>query len=152
MNLRLAAWLNAHPEETIFVSPCLLGVACRYDGKSKSHSEVRAICEDRGVVMLCPEVAGGLPIPRLPAERLGDRVINSAGEDVTAAYQRGAELAKAMIEQNDVQVAILKARSPSCGHQMIYDGQFSQRLILGEGILAEQLRKAGVMVFSEEDV
>lgn len=111
---------------------------------------------------ICPEVAGGLPVPRLPAEIVGGdgadvldgqaRVVTAAGEDVTAAYVRGAERALATTKQHGIMAAILKQRSPSCGSVHIYDGTHSGKLKAGEGVTAALLRRHGVTVWSESDL
>ena len=101
----------------ILVSACLLGCPCRYDGQSKRHPEVEAL-RKRGheLIAVCPEVQGGLPTPRPPAERQADgRVVNREGTDVTAQYRRGAEIALQTAREYGCELAILKERSPSCG-------------------------------------
>lgn len=135
----------------ILVSACLLGCPCRYDGQGKKHPEVEALrARGHELIPVCPEVQGGLPTPRLPAERQSDgRVVNQEGADVTQAYQTGAELAlKAALEQG-CELAILKERSPSCGSGQIYDGTFSRRLIPGDGVTTQRLRQAGIKVLGE---
>ena len=137
----------------ILVSRCLLGEPCRYDGRSRPVPEIRQL-EAAGHVLIpiCPEVAGGLSTPRPPAERQKDgRVVNEAGEDVTEAYQKGAELAVSLVKKYSCQAAVLKAKSPSCGSGTIYDGTFSRRLIPGWGVAAEQLRALGLTVVDEKD-
>lgn len=105
------------------------------------------------MIPVCPEVAGGLPTPRPPAERAPDgRVRTDAGQDVTDAYHRGAAQAVALARAAGVERAILKARSPSCGCRQIYDGTHRRVLVDGEGVTAEALRQAGVEVVSEEDL
>ena len=69
----------------ILISACLLGCACRYDGKSKTHPAVELLREKHTLIPVCPEIYGGLPTPRPPSEIVGDRVQNSAGADVTDA-------------------------------------------------------------------
>ena len=105
------------------------------------------------MIPICPEVAGGLPIPRPAAERTADgRVITGSGDDVTASYERGAALAVSVARWEGATEAVLKARSPSCGCHQIYDGTFRRRLMAGEGVTAAALRAAGVTVRSEEDL
>lgn len=136
----------------ILVSACLLGVACNHEGRAAS-STVREELEQRyRVVPVCPEVLGGLTTPRPAAEVQGDgRVVNVAGQDVTAAYQRGAEAAVRIARATGATRAVLKARSPSCGSAQVYDGTFSGTLVDGEGVTAAALRAAGLDVSSEED-
>ena len=133
----------------ILVSACLLGVACRYDGKSKPHPDVLALQGRHQLIPVCGEIFGGLSTPRTPAERVGDRVLTRDGRDVTAEYIRGAEEVLALARRMDCRVALLKERSPSCGSGEIYDGSFSRILIPGDGVAAELLRKQGITVFGE---
>lgn len=105
------------------------------------------------MVPVCPEVAGGLPTPRPPAEIQPDgRVVTLDGADVTGFYARGAAHAVEVARAVGASEAVLKARSPSCGCHEVYDGSFSRRRLAGEGVTAAALRGAGVAVRSEEDV
>ena len=133
----------------ILVSACLLGVSCRYDGKSKPHPAVLALQERHQLIPVCGEIFGGLPTPRTPAERVGDRVLTEAGRDVTAEYRRGAEEVLALARRLDCKAALLKERSPSCGTGEIYDGSFTRTLTAGDGVTAELLRASGIAVFGE---
>ena len=136
----------------ILVSACLLGCACRYDGESKPHPLAQRLAERGLAVPVCPEQLGGLPTPRTPAERQGDRVITKDGRDVTAAYHRGAQEAWKLAKLFGCDIAILKARSPSCGAQGIYDGTFTGTVIPGSGVTAELLRDAGIRVLTEDEL
>lgn len=133
----------------ILVSACLLGVSCRYDGKSKPHDHVLALQAQHQLIPVCGEVFGGLPTPRTPAERVGEQVLTRGGRDVTAEYVRGAEEVLALARRMDCRVALLKERSPACGSGEIYDGSFSGKLIPGYGVTAELLQKNGIAVFGE---
>ncbi|MBQ8094676.1 MAG: DUF523 domain-containing protein [Clostridia bacterium] len=135
----------------IAVSACLAGIACRYDGKKKTVSDICRMVESGQAVTICPEVLGGLPIPRIPSERCGNCIINTAGEDVTAAFQRGAEAALKIAREHGCTAVILKARSPSCGYGQIYDGTFSGTLTEGNGVFAEMAAAAGIAVYNEEN-
>ena len=137
--------------EKILVSACLLGIGCRYDGKEKANDRVLKLLNDPDVVLIpvCPEQLGGLPTPRIASERSGDRVVNLAGEDVTAQYWKGAEAALKMAELYGCKKAILKERSPSCGCGAIYDGSFSRQTIPGNGVTAELLLNHGIVVLGE---
>lgn len=104
------------------------------------------------MIPVCPEVLGGLPTPRPPAEQQGDRVVNRLGQDVTDAYRRGAEQTLLLARLYDAKVAILKAKSPSCGKGLIYDGSFSGHLVSGDGISAALLRASGLRVLSEQEL
>ncbi len=135
----------------ILVSECLTGVPCRMDGQSKLVPEVRRLVEAGEAVPVCPEVLGGLPTPRKPSERVGDRVINCAGEDVTEAFLLGAEKAMAICREKGCTLAVLKARSPSCGRGVIHNGRFDGGLTEGDGVFASMLTRAGVPVLTEEE-
>ncbi len=136
----------------LLVSACLLGVCCRYDGASKPNADVIKLREKYVLLPICPEVDGGLPTPRTPSERVGDRVLMRDGKDVTENYISGAKAAIERAESFGCRAAILKARSPSCGSGQIYDGSFSGRLISGDGVAAEMLKNAGIKVYTEDEI
>ena len=127
--------------ETLLISACLLGFPCKYDGGSNTlpAETVAALRRRWKLIPVCPEVAGGLPVPRIPSERQGERVITRDGRDVTAEYRRGAECAWKLAERFGARHALLKARSPSCGHGQIYDGSFTGKLTENNGMTAEYL-------------
>ncbi len=137
----------------ILISACLLGVPCRYDGKAKPYISLEKLLQ-HGIeaIPVCPECDGGLTTPRVPAERLADRVMTRDGKDVTEAYRCGARHALALAEKNGCTHALLKERSPSCGGHEIYDGSFTGRLIPGAGVTAELLVGNGIVVFGESDL
>ena len=136
----------------ILISACLLGASCRYDGRSKPHPEVLKLAERHQLVPLCPEQLGGLPTPRMPSERQGERVVTADGTDVTEQYQRGSEEALRLCRLLGCDVAVLKERSPSCGKERIYDGTFSGTLADGWGVTAELLRDNGIPVYGESKI
>lgn len=136
----------------ILVSACLYGNECRYKGDSCFNEKVAKLGEDNILIPICPEQLGGLPTPRNPAERVGEKIISNAGTDVTEEYTRGAELAVQIAKENDVDYCILKANSPSCGTGIIYDGTFSGKKISGYGLTSEMLVKAGFKVFTEDEI
>lgn len=136
----------------ILVSACLLGVSCRYDGAGKGCPAVMALAERHELIPVCPEQLGGLPTPRLPAEIQEGRVIRKDGESVDAAYHRGAAEAARTGELLHCELAILKARSPSCGSGTVYDGSFSGKLIAGDGVTAALLKANGMRVITEEEL
>ena len=138
--------------KSILVSACLLGAACKYSGSDNFCPKVAALVKDYHLVPVCPEQLGGLPTPRTPAERQGNRVITKDGRDVTAAYHRGAQEAWKLAKLFGCDTAILKARSPSCGAQGIYDGTFTGTVIPGSGVTAELLRDAGIRVLMEDEL
>ncbi len=134
------------------VSKCLAGEPCRYDGKDNLVPEIRALVERGEAVAVCPEVLGALPTPRTPSEKQPDgRILSKQGEDVTEAFVRGAERAAAICRERGCTGAILKARSPSCGKDVIYDGSFTGKLAAGNGIFAQKLLDAGISVMTEEE-
>ena len=135
----------------ILVSACLMGASCRYDGRSNEKEQVLRLLErgDVELIPVCPEQLGGLPTPRVPSECLDDRVINQAGEDVTAQFERGAGEALKFCRLYGCEAAILKEKSPSCGFGKIYDGSFSHTLIPGDGKTAALLRQEQIPVFGE---
>ena len=137
--------------ENLLISACLLGFECKYSGGSNKLSDERiaALREEYRLIPVCPETAGGLPVPRDPSERLGDKVVSSKGKDVTAEFAKGAETALYLARRYGCKKALLKRNSPSCGGEFIYDGSFSGCLVPGEGVAAEMLRAAGVEVFGE---
>lgn len=132
------------------ISACLLGLACRYDGASKPHPKALELAEKEELIPFCPECFGGLPTPRPPAEIQGDQVINAAGQDVTAQYQKGAEEALRLCKLLHCSKAILKAKSPSCGCGAVYDGSFTKTLRPGNGLTAALLKANGIEVITEE--
>jgi len=134
----------------ILVSACLLGVCCRYDGKSKPCQSVLDLAKKHELIPVCPEQLGGLSTPRPPAEIQGEYVRKADGGDVTAQYKKGALEAARLYELLDCDLAILKARSPSCGSGMIYDGSFSGKLTAGNGITAGLFLEKNIPVFTEE--
>ena len=128
------------------------GRALRYDGGSKPQPGVEALAEQYRLIPVCPEQLGGLPTPRSPSERQGDRVVSRQGRDVTAEYRRGAEEALRLLDFFHAEGAVLKERSPSCGKGVIYDGSFSGALTEGDGVFAQLLRERGVPVYGESDI
>lgn len=136
----------------VLISACLLGCTCRYDGKSKPHPLAQELARRGLAVPVCPEQLGGLPTPRTPSERQGQRVVMQDGRDVTAEYRRGAEEALTIARLYGCQMAVLKERSPSCGHGEVYDGTFTGTLTTGDGVTAELLRENNITVYGESDL
>lgn len=139
-------------KEKIIVSACLLGVNCKYNGENNENKAVFTYIKDKEIIPVCPEIMGGLPTPRDPAERIGDQVFNNKGKDVTTNYEKGALETLKLAKKLNVKKAILKARSPSCGNQEIYDGTFSKTKIKKDGVTTELLKKNGITVLTEEDI
>ena len=140
--------------KALLISRCLLGDSCRYDGKSKPLPDetLQALRARYDLIPVCPEVLGGLPTPRTPSERQGDRVVMKTGADVTEEYRRGAAAALQAAQENQVCAAVLKERSPSCGQGNIYDGSFTGTLKNGNGVTAEVLLNAGFTVYGESEI
>ena len=149
----------------VLVSACLLGAPVRYDGRAQDlRSAVLARWQAAGLVLpLCPELAGGLPVPRPPAEIeagaqgwqvwLGQaRVRDAEGGDPTAAFKTGAAAALDLVQRHGLRIAVLKEGSPSCGSARIASGHFDGAKRAGEGLTAALLRRHGVQVFSEHEL
>ena len=139
-------------KKNILVSACLLGEACRYDGKSKPCERVIALKDTYHLIPICPEVMGGLPTPRTPSEICGERVLMKDGCDVTENYNRGALTALEIARENACTVAILKEKSPSCGSGLIHNGLFDGGLVAGDGITTQLLKKEGIRVLGESEI
>lgn len=138
--------------EKIIVSACLLGIPCRYDGKSKPVNSVIALKEKYELIPVCAEVLGGLPTPRTGAEIVGNKVLRADGVDVTSEYHKGANEVLKIAIQNGCSKAILKSKSPSCGKGKVYDGTYTRTLIDGNGILASLLLKNNITVYTEMEI
>ena len=141
-------------KEPLLISACLLGTDCKYNGGNNAlpPEQLAALEAKYRLVPVCPERDGGLPTPRLPSERRGDRVLNREGEDVTEAFRKGAALALETARKAGCTRALLKERSPSCGSGRIYDGSFSGTLIPGDGVTAELLKEKGIAVCGESEI
>ena len=134
----------------IAVSACLLGHNCKYSGGNNRSQKVLDYIEGHEVIPVCPEVAGGMSVPRVPVELKDNKAINRDGEDVTAFFRRGVE--QEMKKMQDIDLAILQPRSPSCGCKQIYDGSFTKTLIEGKGMFAQALAAAGIPMMDGDDV
>ncbi|MGF1236277.1 DUF523 domain-containing protein [Streptomyces sp. NPDC004684] len=142
--------------EAMLVSACLRGVPCRFDGRHKATPESAEAVAGRTVVPFCPEVAGGLPTPRRPAELVGGdgqdvldgtaRVVDDTGRDVTAEFLAGARRALEAARRTGCTEALLMPRSPSCGRGEVYDGSFTGALTRGDGVTAALLERHGITV------
>ena len=135
----------------IMVSACLLGEKCKYNGGNNRNPGLLHLLSGHKVIPVCPEVLGGLPTPRVPAEIVNGTVINREGVSVDDAFRRGAKKALEMARQEKPDLIILQSRSPSCGVKEIYDGTFSGKLVPGHGIFAEMALQAGFLVIDAED-
>lgn len=133
-------------------SACLLGVKCRYDGKSKTDDKVISLAKKETLIPVCPEQLGGLSTPREPAEQKEGKVITKSGKDITENFERGAEQVLELAKLFNTKVAILKQRSPACGCGQIYDGSFTGTIIKGDGVTASLLKSKGIKIITEEDL
>jgi uncharacterized protein YbbK (DUF523 family) len=136
----------------ILVSGCLLGICCRYNGTGKLSEELAERLKEYHFIPVCPEQLGGLTTPRLPAEKIGDKVLLKDGRNVTEEFIQGAKETLKLALMYDCKLAILKERSPSCGFGKIYDGNFTGQLIDGNGVTAEILSENGVTVIGESKI
>ena len=140
--------------EKLLISACLAGENCKYSGGNNFIGEtaLASLGDKYELVSVCPEVMGGLSVPRCPCERIGARVMNERGEDVTAQFKAGAELTANICERQGVKKALLKEKSPSCGSGRIYDGTFSHTVIAGDGVTAQRLRALGIALYGESEI
>ena len=151
--------------QKVLVSACLLGEPVRYNGADKrsDHEVLRRWIAEGRVVPVCPEIAGGLPVPRPPAEVESGaggeavlsgaaRVIDVSGADVSPHFVRGAEAALAAARAHGIRVAVLKEGSPSCGSAFSYDGTFTSTRVPLPGVTTALLRRAGIAVFGEDQL
>lgn len=136
----------------VIVSACLLGENTKYNGSNNKNIELLELLKGHEIISVCPEVFGGLPIPRYPAEIKDSKVINSHHEDVTNEYLKGAQISLQKALDNNVKLAILQSRSPSCGYLKIYDGTFSKKLIRGNGIFVQKLLDHNIEVIDVSDI
>ncbi|MBR5419833.1 MAG: DUF523 domain-containing protein [Lachnospiraceae bacterium] len=136
----------------IAVSACLLGENCKYNGGNNLSEKVAEFVKGHKVFPLCPEVMGGLPTPREPAEIVAGIVRHKDGSSVDEEFRKGAELALKTVEDNDVELVILQSRSPSCGVGSVYDGSFSGKLIPGQGIFARMLAERNIRMIDVSEL
>ena len=133
----------------LLVSACLMGFRCRYDGGAQRLGCLDALRARHVLIPVCPEVMGGLPTPRAPAEIRGGRVVTADGRDVTQAFVLGAREAEKIALAAGCECALLKERSPSCGLGRVYDGSFTGALADGDGLCARLLKERGLRVLGE---
>lgn len=136
----------------IMVSACLLGENCKYNGGNNKSSRVLEFIKGHEVIPVCPEVLGGLPTPRIPAEIVNGVVINQKGESVDAQFRSGAQIALELAKKEQIDFVILQSRSPSCGVNQIYDGSFSGNKVKGQGVFATLLSQEGIKIIDVEDL
>lgn len=136
----------------IAVSACLLGENCKYNGGNNYSEKVIDYIKGNEVLPVCPEVLGGLPIPRESAEIVNGVVSHKDGTSVDKEFRKGAQKAFEKVKEHKVDLVILQSRSPSCGVNTIYDGSFSGKLISGKGVFADLLQKNGIKVVDVSDL
>lgn len=135
------------------VSACLLGVLCKYDGTTNTLDKLSELVKKHDIIPVCPEQLGGLSTPRPPCEQQADgRVLSIDGDDKTKEFTLGAKEALKICRLFNVDAALLKARSPSCGFGRVYDGSFSKTLIDGDGVFAGMLKAEGFKLYNEYDI
>lgn len=147
--------------EKIIVSGCLAGIPCSHDGRSRERARIKALVKSGRAIPVCPEQLGGRPTPRETTELTGGdgkavlagraQAVTREGRDVTAEFVKGAERVLAVARRHGCRLAVLKARSPSCGRGEIYDGSFSGERIAGDGVTAALLAEEGLTVITDED-
>lgn len=135
----------------VIVSACLLGRNCKYSGGNNENSKVKEFLKDKEILPVCPEIEV-LPAPRPPVEILRGRVVRPDGTDMTDLYRRGVDMTMKRIEAFGADLAILKARSPTCGCHEIYDGTFTGTRVKGMGLLALRIAALGIPVIDEDDL
>ncbi|MDH6364155.1 uncharacterized protein YbbK (DUF523 family) [Enterococcus sp. PF1-24] len=143
------------------ISACLGGICCRYDGKNNTVAALQQLVADKKAIVVCPEVLGGLPTPRTPSEIVGGdgfdvwqgnaQVVTKTGENVTAAFKAGAIQAYQELKKHSIDYLVLKANSPSCGSQLIYDGSFSGIKKADVGVATAYFISQGLQVITEEE-
>ncbi len=136
----------------IMVSACLLGENCKYNGGNNRNPDLLRLLSGHEVIPVCPEVMGGLPTPRIPAEIVKGIVTNRDRVSVDSAFRQGAQKALEIAMQEKPDLIILQSRSPSCGVKEIYDGTFSGKLSRGHGVFAEMALQAGFRVVDIENI
>lgn len=138
--------------EKVLISACLIGDNTKYDGTNNYVKDVTRLYPLCDLVIICPEVFGGLSTPRSPSEIKNGQVINKKGKDVTSNFNTGANMSLFIAKQNNVKYALLKENSPSCGSSKIYDGSFTGKKVDGKGITTTLLEKEGIKVFNEKQI
>lgn len=136
----------------IAVSACLVGKNTKYDGTNNYNKSVMEYLKDKEYILICPEVTGGLPTPRVPSERVNGKVINKENIDVTHNFVIGASKTLEELKKQNIELVIVKSKSPSCGYKQIYDGTFTGTIIEGNGVFTELAVKNGIQILTEKDI
>lgn len=138
-------------KEKILISACLIGENCRYDGKNCLIKDLLKLTKYYDLIPFCPELLGGLKVPRKPCEIKNGVVITPNNKDLTERFNDGAYWASSVVKLKKIKLAILKEKSPSCGVHKIYDGTFSSKLIDGSGVTTLALKKLNIKVINETE-
>lgn len=128
----------------IAVSACLLGINYKYNGGNNYSEKLEKLLEKHEVIPICPEVLGGLPIPRDPSEIVNGEVLTDKGKSVDKEFRNGAKKALKIVKESGAELVVLQSRSPSCGLGEIYDGSFTGRLVEGDGVFVKLLKDEGI--------
>jgi uncharacterized protein YbbK (DUF523 family) len=152
---RLISFPNS-PTAMKLISACLLGVNCNFEGKSWLQPELLKEFKKGNLFPVCPEVLGGLSVPRVPSEIQGGtgsdvlygkaKVVSLQGVDVTKEFVNGAHAVLRIAKSVGATEALLTEKSPSCGCERIFDGSFSDKFVNGDGVTAALLKKNGIQV------
>ena len=138
-------------KEKLLISSCLLGNNVKYNGKNNYIDGIEALKEKYDLIIICPEVMGGLSIPRIPSEIINDNVFNKEGINVTNEFEKGANIALELVKKHNIKKALLKDGSPSCGSTYIYDGTFNGIKINDFGITVRRLLEANIKIYTEKN-
>lgn len=146
----------------ILISACLCGVNCKYNGKNNLNEKALKLFKEGKAVLVCPEQLGGQETPRVAHEIINStgaevldgnaKILGPEGDDATEQFIRGAYETLKIAKECDAKIAVLKARSPSCGLSKIYDGSFTGRKKDGNGVTAELLARNGIEIYTEENI
>jgi len=136
----------------ILVSACLMGRNCKYNGGNNYCEKLQKLIQGREVIEVCPEVLAGLGTPRTPIEICNGTVISKDGEVVDEKIRRATAQILDQIRDEEIEVCVLKSRSPTCGVKQVYDGSFTGKLVDGAGVLAQALKDAGYKLLDSEDI
>lgn len=139
-------------KDSLLVSGCLLGNNTKYNGKNNYIEGIDKLKDKYNLIVICPEVMGGLSIPRDPSEIKDGNVYSNKGLDVTNEFNKGALLAYELAVKHNCKAALLKDGSPSCGSKKIYDGSFNGNKIDGDGITVRMLRKLDFKIYTESEI
>ena len=141
-------------KEKLLISSCLIGENVKYNGKN-NKIDLTTLEKKYTLIPFCPEVEGGLPTPRPPSEIVSQnplKLLNNKGKDVTKFFITGAKKCLELAKKEGIKKALLKANSPLCSNDQVYDGTFSGKLVLGLGVTAKLLKDEGIEVFSEKEL